>query len=224
MCDPVTLISAGAQVAGAAMQNSASQRAEDRKASLNAKNREANRLLEQEARLAIDNSLNSMSRDNFDAGRGAASDELRAAYDAATSGGVDTRVKAGTPDIVQAAVNKAVDDANAFALAQNKALGELNSLSEYLVTTVNPNLNKSAVTGQLMGNFMQGNSGVLASELDAANRLAYSPLAQLLTLGGQAGVSYGLKAPTTIGENAPTSRLAPTTSPRPVARPTGVSY
>ena len=44
----------------------------------------------------------------------------------------------------------------------------------------------------MMGNFMRGDSSVLGTELEAANRQAYSPLAQLLMAGGRVGTSYGL--------------------------------
>ena len=53
-------------------------------------------------------------------------------------------------------------------------------------------MNDSAAVGQMMGNFMKGNDSVLQLELENANQKAYSPMAQLLSTGGQVGTNYGL--------------------------------
>ena len=74
-------------------------------------------------------------------------------------------------------------------------LANLKNVGQYLRGTIDPMLTDSASQIAMNGNFMRGNSSVLGSELEAANQKAYSPMAQLLTGGGQVGMGYGLKAP-----------------------------
>ena len=80
-----------------------------------------------------------------------------------------------------------------FANQQNKAMGKVMSLADHLNNKIQPQLNNSAITAQLMGNFMKGSASALDAELNAANQKAYSPLAQILGEGGKTATAYGLK-------------------------------
>ena len=48
----------------------------------------------------------------------------------------------------------------------------------------------------MMGSFIRGNAAPYEQELEAANRLAYSPIAQVLSGAGRAGTQYSLYSPT----------------------------
>ena len=104
--------------------------------------------------------------------------------------------KSGVPQIVADTQAEEFAAADAYNAQQNQALANLNSFGQYLKETINPALSQSAADTALMGNFYEGNSAVLQSELQAANDKAYSPMAQLLTGAGRTATSYGLFSPT----------------------------
>ena len=113
----------------------------------------------------------------------------------------NTSAAAGAPAIVQSENDLRMAQAAATKLDLDKGLADLNSVSNYLTTTVNPQLNNSRATTGMTGGFMRGNASVLGTELEAANALANNQLAQLMLAGGQTAMGYGLMAPapTTTG-------------------------
>ena len=82
--------------------------------------------------------------------------------------------------------------AAAFNKQQGEAKAKLASLGDYLATQVNPQFSKSSETGQMIGNFIQGQGNVLDMELKAAEKKAISPLAQILSGTGNAAMGAGL--------------------------------
>ena len=97
------------------------------------------------------------------------------------------------PAIVEEAMTNEMMKAAAYNKQQGEAKAKLASLGDYLATQVNPQFAKSAEKTTMLGNFMQGESGVLDSELKAAERLAISPTAQILSGVGNAATGAGLR-------------------------------
>jgi hypothetical protein len=193
MCNPTLIASAAAQGVGAMIQNQAANRMmESRKAYID-QDMQRRTAKEQEARTAIDQSTDMMRRDKFDAGMDEQTARLQNLYNkvtgrniipTATSDGVPQLIKRMNENELNMALNRIAQD--------DKNLAKLNSFGTFLSDTISPQLTSSGLTSQMMGNFMKGDSVALGTELDAANRQAYSPLAQILMAGGRVGTSYGL--------------------------------
>jgi hypothetical protein len=193
MCNPTLIASAAAQGVGAMIQNQAANRMmESRKAYID-QDMQRRTAKEQEARTAIDQSTDMMRRDQFDAGMDEQTARLQNLYNkvtgrniipTATSDGVPQLIKRMNENELNMALNRIAQD--------DKNLAKLNSFGTFLSDKISPQLTSSGLTSQMMGNFMRGDSVALGTELDAANRQAYSPLAQILMAGGRVGTSYGL--------------------------------
>lgn len=194
MCDPTTLISVGAQVAGAAIQQNAANRAQRGQAALLRQNRQQNRQLEDSQRAAIQTATkpieSTAGKQGIDDAASALANVLRSAISGNT--GKVGAVNRSAPKIVQDAVAAANAQAVAKAQAQANAVAKLDGLNQYLQTTVAPKIADASATGQLTGNFMRGNQSVLDTGLRYEGSKAYSPLAQILSGAGQVGLSYGL--------------------------------
>jgi hypothetical protein len=194
MCDATTLISIGAQVAGAAVQNDARNQAERGQAALMRQNRAQNRQLEDSQRAAIQSATapieSTTGKQGMDDAASALANVLRSAISGNT--GRVGAVNRTAPKIVQDAAAAANAQAVAKAQAQANAVAKLDGLNQYLQTTVAPKIADASATGQLTGNFMRGNSNVLDTGLRAEGSKAYSPLAQILSGAGQVGLAYGL--------------------------------
>lgn len=196
MCSPGMVASLAAQGAGIAIQNSAARRAEDARATALDENTKRQRLLEDEARMAMYEPTSAMEKPNFDASIADVGDQLANTYDAATGQAVlpaFSPSSGNSPRIVQDVIDAAVGAAEAKRIEDNQKLAELNSVNQYLRGTIDPMLRDSASVGAMTGNFVRGNSAPLTAELDAANRKGYSPVAQLLIGAGKTGMNYGLK-------------------------------
>jgi hypothetical protein len=193
MCNPALAIGAAAQVGGLMLQQQAARKAQSARGAALGANTERNTALETEARGAMDSSADEFNRGNFDAGTGAETSRLAGMYDNATSNNVlPTASSSGAPAIVADTNAAKLAEAEAYGKDLNQKLANLNSFGSYLANTISPKMNDSAAVGQMMGNFMKGNDSVLQLELENANQKAYSPMAQLLTTGGQVGTNYGL--------------------------------
>ena len=190
------MISLAAQGAGAVMQNSATRRAENEKAKLRQRQSDRNMARETEARDATAKSTDMLNRNNFDQGAAAAATDLANLFRANTGAAPGSNLRPNAPQIVQDALVEAFKVAEAKNEEMNTKLANLQSVSDYLNTTINPQLNDSAAVGTMMGSFIRGNAAPYEQELEAANRLAYSPMAQILTGAGRAGTQYSLYSPT----------------------------
>ena len=195
MCNPL-MISLAAQGAGAVMQNSATRRAENEKARLSQLQSDRNMAREKEARDATAKSVAMMNRGNFDQGTAAAATDLANLFRANTGAAPGSNLRPDAPQIVKDAMVEAFKVAEAKNEEMNTKLANLESVSDYLNTTINPQLNDSAAIGTMMGSFIRGNAAPYEQELEAANRLAYSPVAQILSGAGRAGMNYSLYSPT----------------------------
>ena len=182
---------------GTMLQMQAARKAEAQRAEYLRLNRDRNRKLEDEAALSIGESTESFDREKLDPELQEESSDLAGMYQENTAPiPMPVNNMAGVPRVIAEEMTKDFAAANAFNEQQNAALGELNSFGNYLQSTLNPQLAKSAADSGLVGNFMRGNSSVLPAELEAANQMAFSPLAQLLTGAGKTATSYGLYSPT----------------------------
>ena len=191
MCNPL-IAGIAAQGAGAIMQNSATRRAENEKARLRKLQSDRNMARETEARNATNASTMMMGRNNFDQGTANAANELANLFRANTGAAPGMNMSPNAPQIVQDAMINAFKAAEAKNEEMNVKLANLESVGDYLKTTINPQLNSSGQVGTMMGSFIRGNAAPYEQELEAANRLAYSPMAQLLSGAGRAGMNYGL--------------------------------
>jgi len=194
MCNPTLIASAAAQGVGAMMQNQAANRmSEARKAYIDS-DTQRRMAKEQEARKAIDQSTGMFNQDQFSSGMDDQSTRLNTLYgDVTDRNAVPTGTASGVPKLIADTNRMELDKALTRIAQDNQNLAKLNSFGTFLSDKISPQLTSSGLTSQMMGNFMRGDSSVLGTELEAANRLAYSPLAQILMAGGRVGTSYGLK-------------------------------
>lgn len=195
MCNPL-IAGVIAQGAGAVMQNSATRRAENEKARLRQLQSDRNMAAETEARDATNASTTMMGRGNFDQGTANAATDLANLFRSNTGAAPGMNMSPNAPQIVQDAMVEAFKAAEAKNEEMNVKLANLESVGDYLKTTINPQLNSSGQVGTMMGSFIRGNAAPYEQELEAANRLAYSPIAQVLSGAGRAGMNYGLYSPT----------------------------
>ena len=194
MCDPTLIASGLAQVAGAQMQNNATKDANRSKALMMRQNQEQNRQLEDTQRASIQDATSAADSSVARPGMEEAAVDLSNILKAAITGGggaPSDAVSRSAPQIVQdaqaAATNAAIDGARQRA----NAIANLDATSQYLGTTIAPKIAESAAVGGMTGNFMRGNSAVTDTGMQYAASKAYSPMAQILSGAGQAGMSYG---------------------------------
>ena len=194
MCNPTLIASAAAQGVGAMMQGQAANRmSESRKAFIDA-DTQRRMAKEQEARTAIDQSTNMFGQDQFNPGMNKQTERLTALYgDVTNRNAVPTSSGAGVPQLIADTNKMELNKALTRIAQDNQNLAKLNSFGTFLSDKISPQLTSSGLTSQMMGNFMKGDSSVLGTELESANRQAYSPIAQLLMAGGRVGTAYGLK-------------------------------
>jgi type II secretory pathway pseudopilin PulG len=194
MCNPL-LIGIAATGAGIYMQNQSQKRAQkERTARVTAENQRQKAFQEEgQGSMLASNAMMDRSG-GFDEGMAKEAAGLTDYYGSRLAQALNLPASSNrAPKIVQSAFEAADANAAQRNKAQEAALADLNSFSGYMRKKINPALSDSANTNAMVGNFMQGSSGALASELEAANQLAYNPLAQALMAGGQIGVNYGLK-------------------------------
>ena len=194
MCNPTLIASAAAQGVGAMMQNQAANRmSEARKAYIDS-DTQRRMAKEQEARKAIDQSTGMFNQDQFSSGMDNQTKRLDTLYgDVTNRNEVPTDIKSGVPQLIADTNKMELSKALARIAQDNQNLAKLNSFGTFLSDKISPQLTSSGLTSQMMGNFMKGDSSVLGTELESANRQAYSPIAQLLMAGGRVGTAYGLK-------------------------------
>ena len=194
MCDPTLIVSGLAQFAGTQVQNNATKDANRSKALMMRQNQEQNRQLEDTERASIQDATSAADSSVARPGMEEAAVDLSNILKAAITGGggaPSDAVSRSAPQIVQdaqaAATNAAIDGARKRA----NAIANLDATSQYLGTTIAPKIAESAAVGGMTGNFMRGNSAVTDTGMQYAASKAYSPMAQILSGAGQAGMSYG---------------------------------
>ena len=199
MCNPV-LASIGAQVVGAQMQGNAAKSANAGKALLMRENAEQNRMLEDTQRAAIQEARSVADSTAGKPGIEAAAVDLSNILKAAiTGGGTQTNTRTSSaPQIVRDAEAAAAQTAIMKAQQRAGAIANLDATSKYLGTTIAPKIADAAAIGGMTGNFMSGNSAVTDTGLQYAASKAYSPMAQILSGAGKAGMAYGLYKPDEI--------------------------
>ena len=192
MCNPGLALGVASSVGSAVIQNQAKKRAESAKRGYIADENVRQQGFEQRAQGEIDKSSDMFRKDAFNKGMGDTSNRLAQLLMDARIQLPEQKIASGTPRVVQDQNAMEMRKATDFANQQNIAMGNIMSLADYLNNTIQPQLNQSSTTAQLMGNFMKGSSSVLDSELMAANQKANSPLAQILGEGGKTATAYGL--------------------------------
>lgn len=194
MCNPLAL-GIAATVGGAYLKNQQANKANRMSEAAVDEYGRKNLALEMEGRDAVDNTRSMFEQQDFGAGQGAATNRLAALFNDATNSPTKTLpIAAGAPAIISNAMNTELANAAARNKQQNDALANLQGFGDYLANTINPAMNRSAETGQMMGNMMAGNANVLNTQLRNAKNQAYSPLGDVLQLAGSVGTGYGLKA------------------------------
>ena len=195
MCNPPLILGAAATLGGAYFKNQAADRADRMAGTAVDEYGQKNLALETEGRDAIDTTRQMFEQQDFGAGQGAATNRLAALFNDATNSPSKTMpIAAGAPAIIGNTMNRELADAAAFNKQQNDALANLQGFGTFLANTINPQMNQSAETGQMMGNMMAGNANVLNAQLRNAKNKANSPLGDVLQMAGSVGTGYGLKA------------------------------
>ena len=194
MCNPLA-IGIAATVGGAYLKNQAANRANRISEAAVDEYGQKNLALETEGRDAVDNTRGMFEQKDFGDGQGAATNRLAGLFNDTTNMPTNTLpIAAGAPAIIGNAMNTQIADAAAFNKQQNDALANLQGFGDYLANTINPQMNRSAETGQMMGNMMAGNANVLNAQLRNAKNQAHSPLGDVLQMAGSVSTGYGLKA------------------------------
>lgn len=194
MCNPTLALAIGAQVAGKVIQDRAYKKADNARNTAIDNNNNKITNLNAEAKVGIDKSKDMFQDDAFNAGNEASQSKFAALYNDKINTPNYAMPKIGNaPAIVEEAMTNEMMKAAAYNKQQGEAKAKLASLGDYLATQVNPQFAKSAEKTTMLGNFMQGESGVLDSELKAAERLAISPTAQILSGVGNAATGAGLR-------------------------------
>ena len=195
MCNPPLILGAAATLGGAYLNNQAAKRADRMAGTAVDEYGQKNLALETEGRDAIDTTRQMFEQQDFGAGQGAATNRLAALFNDTTNSPSKTLpIAAGAPAIIGNTMNRELADAAAFNKQQNDALANLQGFGTFLANTINPQMNQSAETGQMMGNMMAGNANVLNAQLRNAKNKANSPLGDVLQMAGSVGTGYGLKA------------------------------
>lgn len=193
MCNPLAL-GIAATVGGAYLKNQQANKANRMSEAAVDEYGQKNLALETEGRDAVDNTRSMFEQQDFGAGQGAATNRLAALFNDATNSPTKTLpIAAGAPAIIGNAMNTELANAAARNKQQNDALANLQGFGDYLANTINPAMNRSAETGQMMGNMMAGNANVLNTQLRNAKNQAHSPLGDVLQMAGSVGTGYGLK-------------------------------
>ena len=193
--NPALFAGIAATVGGAYLNNQAAKRADRMAGTAVDEYGQKNLALETEGRDAIDTTRQMFEQQDFGAGQGAATNRLAALFNDTTNSPSKTLpIAAGAPAIIGNTMNRELADAAAFNKQQNDALANLQGFGTFLANTINPQMNQSAETGQMMGNMMAGNANVLNAQLRNAKNKANSPLGDVLQMAGSVGTGYGLKA------------------------------
>jgi len=200
MCNPTLIVSALAQAGGAQMQGNVIKDANRSKALLMRENAEQNRQLEDTQRAAIQEAVVAADSTAGKPGMEAAAVDLSNILKAAiTGGGAQTNTRTSSaPQIVRDAEAAAAQTAMMKANQRASAIAGLDATSKYLGTTIAPKIADAAAIGGMTGNFMRGNSAATDTGLQYAASKAYSPMAQILSGAGKAGMAYGLYKPDEI--------------------------
>jgi hypothetical protein len=195
MCNPALAIGIASTVGGMIVKQQASNRANRMSEGAVTEYGQKNLALETEGSDAIDKTRGMFDQKDFGAGQGEATNRLAALFnDATNSPSKALPIPAGAPAIIGNAMSSELADAAAFTKQQNDALANLSGFGDFLANTINPAMNKSSETGQMMGNMMAGNANVLNAQLRNAANQAQSPLGDVLQMAGSVGTGYGLKA------------------------------
>lgn len=193
MCDPLTIASAAATVGGTFMQMNAQAKAE--KAINNAvrNNGEMNDRLREQSRMALKDSTQQFSRENFDRTQeeetGKVRDKLMAAL---TPGQLPGEYYGGrqSENTRQYAEKKSVET-NDFSKQMADSLAKLRGFGQGQIVNTQGVQRAGEVVG-MNQNKEAGNNAVLPIQIEAAKRKGYSPLGNLFTAAGSAGLSAGL--------------------------------
>lgn len=194
MCEPTIIAGIAAQAIGTKMQNDAYKKSNRAKGVAIDKNTKTRTQLENEARMATNQSKDMFQDDAFNAGNQVSQDKFATLYnDTINTPNYSMPNIGNAPAIIQETLDSEMAKAAAYNKQQGEAKAKLASLGDYLATSVNPQLTKSAEKGQMIGNFLQGQGNVLDLELKNAESKAYSPMAQILSGAGSAATGYGLR-------------------------------
>ena len=193
MCNPLAL-GIAATVGGAYLKNQQANKANRMSEAAVDEYGQNNLALEMEGRDAVDKTRDMFSQQDFGAGQDQTTNRLAALFNDTTNSPTKTLpIASGAPAIIGNTMNAELAKATSFNKQQNNALADLQGFGDYLANTINPQMNRSAETGQMMGNLMAGNANVLNTQLRNAKNQAYSPLGDVLQLAGSVGTGYGLK-------------------------------
>jgi len=192
MCNPMAIASIGAQLAATKIQNDKYKQANRERSDAIDYNSVQRKFLEQEGRDATMAANAMFDQDNFGSGMQSNEEKLAQLLGSINTPNYSIPRTGNVPRVVSDEINRQKNIAQAFNKQQQEAQAKLANLGDYLATTINPSLNRSAEKVAMSGNFLQGQADLLDGELKSAERVAYSPEAQILGNIGTLGTAYGL--------------------------------
>lgn len=195
MCNPLTIGSAALSLGGTFMQMQAQRRAQQGINNAIRNNDNANDSLRQKSQAAISTSADKFSRDKFDQNQTVETGKVqKSLMDALTPGALPGEYYGGKQSENTRAYAEQKDaKANDFSKQMAEALANLRGFGQ------GQSVNTRGIqrAGEVVGmnqNKEAGNNAILPIEIDAAKRKGQSPLGDLFTGLGGAGLSAGLSA------------------------------
>lgn len=202
MCDPFTIASIAATVAGTGLQMKSQSDARKEQQSILRRNAESNRQLQDKNSAALVDARDKYGREGFDEAMQSEMDMLTQKFqDVQSDGAIPGEFgfgKRATPQIVKDFETQRRGDAKAFSNNYAQKLAGMAGFGE----TMFDNSISNARAGEVMDmnrSFMRGNNSVAEQQIAAAQANAGSPLGDLLSMAGGVGLSYGLSAPAKAG-------------------------
>jgi len=193
MCDPLSIASAVATVAGTAMQMQAQNKARKGVNAAIAANGEANDKLRANSRAGVEATAQGFNRETFDANQANETQAVQQKLTDALAGGklpgeyYGGEQSANTRQYTEQKVSKA----DAYSQQIADALARMRGFTQAQGTN-NRNISRTGEVVAINQNKEQGNNAVLPLQIEAAKSKAHSPLGDILTMAGSAGSAAGL--------------------------------
>lgn len=193
MCDPVSIASAVATVAGTAMQQRAQSRAQKGIESAIRNNGEANDRLRAESRTKVMDQTEQFNRDKFDRNQADETAKAKASFDRQISQGVLPGEYYGGAQSENTRRYSELknNEAQSFSQQMSDALANLRGFDQAQGVNTRGIQRTSEVAG-MNQNKEAGNNAILPLQIEAAKQKGSSLLGDILVGAGSAGLTAGL--------------------------------
>lgn len=200
MCDPLTIASAAATVIGTGMQMKAQSNARKETERVMSRNAEKQDALRKDSQTKLMDVAKNYDRENYDAEQAEATQVMADKFAAGTGEGVLPGGEYSVPQTTSSNTTRYADkkkgENDAYLQEYQKGLAKLRGFTQNAAAQ-RRDVGRTGEQMQLNSEFMRGNEAILPMQIQAAQSKANSPLGDILTAAGGAGLTYGLSAPTT---------------------------